>query len=789
MKNRKKKTARYTNYYPFFFRPLVSVFLWLSNKVSYTFSVSLITAIGGFLIASYIATFIASTVQFQISNTSDDFLFLFGLLCIFEYAPGYFLHFGILEKWKIPSFTSSLRLINRFYRNGKINTKTEDKYLKELYRAVEKLPRSNMIAAGIYPSIVMIAVTVQELMIGTMQNAFFIFLGILSAIFIYTFYTYVIAELLTGEMRRRLKRMLVMRKISFGEKSYFSIRRKFIFISFLVFSSMIELGLMFYFQNSKDGFSILPWVFIGMTGVVVGSLLYFYLISIEEALLEIESAAVDLGRGGKGKLYGRSLDKEFIRMGKGIVSAAYEVNQIRNNLEKKVEERTVELERILTEVRKLKDQQDGDYFLISLLTDVLKEIFHTENIKSATIDYYLEEKKKFKFRKWTKDIGGDMIMAQSVTLRGRSYAMFLNADAMGKSIQGAGGVLVMGSVLKFLLEKTISQGSDKNRLYPERWLIDAYKELQKIFEGFNGSMLMSMVLGLLDTDSGLVYYINAEHPWVILFRDRKAEFIENELMFHKIGTEGVKIYPWVKLFQLMPHDSLILGSDGRDDILLGTDESGNRIINEDENLILKNIEKSDGEIRDLVYRIKETGEITDDLSLLKITYLPEKSSSDQSLKKEEKEAYQNAIQKIKEKKYQKAEQILEMLYNNNKENTQLLDLMMRNSLKMKNYPRTFHYAEKLLKINPGLSEPLYYASFAAKLNKNFKRAKDHGERLRLRDPENIKNIINLADTWRLSGNQERALYLVHEALAHDPGNAKAEYLKSKIQSIINTQKE
>lgn len=780
MRKTTKKTTRYTNFYPVIFRPIGGIFIWLSNKVSYTFAVSLITAIGGFLIASYIATFIASTVQFHISGTSDEFIMLFGILCLAEYAPMYFLHFGALERLKIPSFTPSLRLINRFYRGGKIITRDNDRYLKELYLAVEKLPRSNMIAAGIYPSIVMIAVTVQELIIGNIQNAFFILLGILSAILIYIFYTYVIAELLTGEMRRRLKRMLVMRKISFGEKSYFSIRRKFIFISFLVLSSMIELGLMFFFQNKEGGFNILPWVFIGMTGIVVGSLLYFYLISIEEALLEIESAAVDLGRGGKGKLYGRSLDKEFIRMGQGIISAAYEVNQVRNNLELKVEERTKELEQSLVEVRKLKDQQDGDYFLISLLTDVLKEVSHLENMQNTSIDYYLEEKKKFKFRKWSREIGGDMIMAQPVNLRGRPYLMFLNADAMGKSIQGAGGVLVMGSVLKFLIEKTISQGSDKNRLYPERWLTDAYKELQKIFEGFNGSMLMSMILGLLDTETGMVYYINAEHPWAILLRDRKAEFIEDELMFHKIGTEGVKIYPWVKLFQMMPNDSLIIGSDGRDDLFMGTDELGNRIINEDEKLILKNIEKTNGNIDDLVDLIKQTGEITDDISLLKVSYLPENVFREEPLQGKDRDSYNEAVKLIKEKKYSEAITILEDLYKGNNESLQTLDLLMRTSLKLKKYSRAFYCAEKILKFDPGISDALYYASFSAKMNKNLKRARDHGERLRLRDPANIKNTINLADIWRISGNYNRALYLVEEALAHDPGNSTGEYLKSKV---------
>ena len=39
----------------------------------------------------------------------------------------------------------------------------------------------------------------------------------------------------------------------------------------------------------------------------------------------------------------------------------------------------------------------------------------------------------------------------------------MNADAMGKSLQGAGGALVMGTVFKSIIQNTISVPSFQNK--------------------------------------------------------------------------------------------------------------------------------------------------------------------------------------------------------------------------------------------------------------------------------------------------------------------------------------
>ena len=91
-----------------------------------------------------------------------------------------------------------------------------------------------------------------------------------------------------------------------------------------------------------------------------------------------------------------------------------------------------------------------------------------------------------------------MCIAQPIMLRGKKYTNYLNADAMGKSMQGAGGVLVLGAVFQSIIQRT-NNIVGQNEVSPEVWIKNAFKELHKIFESFEGSMLISLIFGLIES--------------------------------------------------------------------------------------------------------------------------------------------------------------------------------------------------------------------------------------------------------------------------------------------------
>lgn len=293
-----------------------------------------------------------------------------------------------------------------------------------------------------------------------------------------------------------------------------------------------------------------------------------------------------------------------------IVYKTVDLNQKNRQLAQK---NTI-IEKTYTELKILKEKQDGDYYLTSvLLTPLSRNLAETE---AYTIEIYGEQFKKFKFRDREGEIGGDLVSVRDFKLYDRPFTVVINGDAMGKSIQGAGGALVLGSVFHSRVNRTRSS-SRAERIYPEQWLREAFLELQQTFESFHGSMMASIFIGLLDEQTGLLYYINAEHPYPVIVRNGEATFFAENQPIRKIGFPGNLANFIIGTKQLQPNDIIVIGSDGRDDLEI-LDDSIERKINSDEYQFLDIIKKTNGNITETVQSLRDLGNVIDDLSLISI---------------------------------------------------------------------------------------------------------------------------------------------------------------------------
>ncbi|MCB1308781.1 MAG: SpoIIE family protein phosphatase [Leptospiraceae bacterium] len=473
----------------------------------------------------------------------------------------------------------------------------------------------------------------------------------------------------------------------------------------------------------------------------------------------------------------------------GILAARFmrvhnEVEDLNRSLEEKVRMRTRELQQTLNEVRALKIQQDGDYFLTSLLISPLGGNFAQSDC--VDVDIFVRQKKRFHFKKWDAEIGGDLCTAHSVKLRGRTYTAVLNGDAMGKSIQGAGGALVLGVVFKSVITRTQLSAAAMDK-HPEHWLKDCFLELQNIFVSFDGTMLISAVLGLVDDESGLFYYINAEHPWVVLYRKDTATFIEDDLILRKIGLEGLAGQLYVKTYQMQRGDVLMIGSDGRDDVILGVDEKGHRIINEDEYEFLRRVEEGRGDLEQIEKSILSVGEFSDDFTLVRVAWCedaapyvePNLPSEMADLLAEAEDAYQRGS-------YAEVTARLEVLYDNDHRLPAVLRRMGQAYSRLKNFARAAECMLEYVEAVPADTERVYLVAYWSKLARDLSTATDQGERVRLRQPGHFNNLINLADCYRLLGNVERAHKLAVEARSISADNRaliKLEQLMSDTEII------
>lgn len=463
------------------------------------------------------------------------------------------------------------------------------------------------------------------------------------------------------------------------------------------------------------------------------------------------------------------LSRSFNGMVHSIKDSKQKLQEYAETLEDKVKERTAELQKAFEEVNALKKQQDGDYFLTSLLTTPLGS--NKANSANLNVDVLVEQKKKFEFRKWHRDIGGDTVITSTIPLKGKNHTVFLNADAMGKSMQGAGGILVLGSVFQSVIERTKLSPKEQD-VFPEHWLKYTFVELHRVFEVFDGSMLISLVMGLVDEESGLLYYINAEHPWSVLYRNGKADFIEKEMALRKLGTQGVSGHIEVQTFQMEPKDVIIIGSDGRDDLLVGYDEDGARIINEDELQFLRIVEESDGQLDRIRENLEHYGELTDDLSLLRIGYKEDVHHDHGQLSQHVIQLLNRARLAVKEGNLKLAIGDLEEALRIDDTQPEVMRDLIKAYLKDKQFEKAASLAEDYIHIKPADSEFLYIASYCHKVLQNYKKAADFGERLRLRDHDMVKNLVNLADIYYLQGLYHRSRTIIEFAEKLDPHNIK-----------------
>ncbi|AFM11587.1 SpoIIE family protein phosphatase [Turneriella parva] len=310
-------------------------------------------------------------------------------------------------------------------------------------------------------------------------------------------------------------------------------------------------------------------------------------------------------------------DDELGRVARGFNEMAAElerriqyIRDTNENLETIISERTQDLGVALNHVTQLEEMQQGDYLLMSLLLNPLTA--SELKIGKLQASFYMEQKKKFNFKGQSGEIGGDYTLFAPLLFKGTKtkWLFFFNGDAMGKSSQGAAGALICGVTLQSILARYKSESAS---VKPETWLRSVYRELDHIFTLFKGSMNMSAILGLTNTARGETYYINAEHPRLVLFRKGRARFVEDAQRTPKLGSTTGNKTARVHYVHMKPGDMLFAGSDGKDDLeIAGSIES-------DDERFVKIVEAARGDLNKIRAEIDKAGARTDDLSLVRIS--------------------------------------------------------------------------------------------------------------------------------------------------------------------------
>lgn len=469
------------------------------------------------------------------------------------------------------------------------------------------------------------------------------------------------------------------------------------------------------------------------------------------------------------------------RIVNSIDSADNKQHDYSGQLKELVKDKGADLRRSHRELEILKSQQISDYYQTSLLLKSLS----TNCVESETmsVDFLIRQRKQFIFKDKQEQLGGDLCIAKTIYLADRPFTLFLSADAAANSIQGASCAIILGSAFESIIERT-KWVTSTNELYPETWLKNSFIELQNMFNRFNNSVHISIVAGLADDSSGLMYYINAGHPRNVIYRNKKAGYVDNKTVAGKLGETGNKNNHEIHILQLKPNDVFIAGSSGRDNVLPERSRGRVDVKNNDESLFLKFVEEGDGILSDIYKEIHKRGDVMDDVSLLRINYSKEQVVDVDKFRSDE------VITLIKQS--QSARQFgnlntaliaAEKAFNidSNGRPEVLKELVQVHAL-IKNYEKAASLAETYIDLCPGDTNFLYIAAFCLKKVGNLKKAADLGERVIIREPQMVKNLVNLSHVYMLQKNYSLADKYINDALKLDKNNRNALNIKSALSN-------
>ncbi len=459
-----------------------------------------------------------------------------------------------------------------------------------------------------------------------------------------------------------------------------------------------------------------------------------------------------------------------------------EVEDLNRDLEKKVLDRTFDLESSLSKIRSLKEKQDGDYFLTSLLINPLSA--NRADSETVGVEFLVRQFKRFRFRKWSAAIGGDICISQSIRLQDRSYTAVINADAMGKSMQGAGGALVFGAVMTSLLNRARhSRAGD----YPEQWISEAYHELQSIFVSFQGSMMISAVIGLVDDASGLFYYINAEHPYPILYRNGETRLLVTDDELRKIGTPEADENLRIHVLRLRTGDVLFIGSDGKDDLVLGRDSDGRGIYNESESEFPKRVRESKSSLSEIEEALKDFGDLADDLTLVRVAYREDEYTGSPDAEGDAHDGVRADLDEVRAAgESERARNMLEEIVKEHPEDEEAALMLAELFFKQGQFGRLLVFAGSMSARFPTRDRFLFLAALGANRAGDHKTAVEFGERFRLRNPEHVDNLLNLARSRHDLGDVARARLLWLRARDLAPSHALVKEMKPTVSGPLDS---
>ncbi|MGD2089265.1 MAG: ATP-binding protein [Candidatus Aminicenantes bacterium] len=318
------------------------MFTFIARKISFGFGIAFFSIFGAWFAVIYGYFFIYGNVNFQAEELQAFTQHLVMSVAIVSVI--YFIQSGLLLPVGFSGIDKRYRLVNQLLHQDPAGNSTEklpDQQLKSLLDALSNIPVYNAVIVGICSFAVTFTVVYLNIKItSSFRHALIIFIGGAIAAIVNSYFGFTIAGYWVAPIRKKIQETLFHRNVSFEKKYIFSYRKTSYSIIFLVLLTIMVLA-QFMSTGHKSINEIM--LFIIMSIFSIGFNIFMFLNSVNLFLEELNESSRQLAEKGAGLLFPTYAYKELINTSAHYNRTALEVNTIRENLEKKIKERTCHL--------------------------------------------------------------------------------------------------------------------------------------------------------------------------------------------------------------------------------------------------------------------------------------------------------------------------------------------------------------------------------------------------------------------------------------------------------------
>lgn len=353
------------------------------------------------------------------------------------------------------------------------------------------------------------------------------------------------------------------------------------------------------------------------------------------------------------------------------------------------------------------------------------------------------------------ETGGILTITDKIILDNREYSVFFSAKINCSDESKTLSSLLVASLFH---DSIFRVSLYKQTISPEVYVVNFTKELGNSFHYLGDSFQIAYCIGLIDSISGLMYYISIDFPQILKFEDDLIHNMEEDVI--SLVERDLDSGLTLKLYNLNSKETLIIASG------FTYNEK------EESAMFIDILYKSQLDLKSISSIIENSLSIGKDISILTIRYagiirkpiLAETVDSIQSL-------FQDSKLEVKEGRLDKSIELLERAYSLNGENKQILLNLVKLTLKIKDFTKLNFYAQKYSQIDPVNTEVLFLVSYSFNRLAQWNNAIEYADRVLIREPSNSRYLINLIEIYRDSNRILEMKQTVDKLKSIDPDNS------------------